>query len=97
MARYLQHMRSGLGVAYLNTKKQYRQLRHNIQEVSRRREGPPFMLDVACADGAHQVTTFSQDRGILFQGIRAGYSAMMEAIEGQSNQVYLRPTLFQYE
>lgn len=93
VAPYLQHMRSGLGVAYLNTTKQYRQLRHNIQEVSRRQEGPPFMLDVACADGAHQVTTFSQDRGILFQGIRAGYGTMMEAIEGRSNQVYLRPTL----
>lgn len=97
MANYLQHMQSGLGAAYLDTIKQYVKLRNYMQQVNKHQKGSPFILDVACANGAHQVTTFSQDRGVLFQGIRAGYSTMMEAIEGRSNQVYLRPTLFQCE
>ncbi len=95
VAGYLQQMYPGLGAAYLRTTKRYKQLRHDIREASMRQEGPPFMLDVSTPTGAHRVTTFSQDRGLLFQGARAGYSAMMEAIEDRSDQVYLRPTLLE--
>jgi predicted patatin/cPLA2 family phospholipase len=95
MAQYLQHLRPGLGTAYLNTTKQYRQLQCSLKEANRCQEGPPFLLDVVSTDGSHQVTTFSQNQGVLFQGIRAGYRAMMEAIGGTSEQVYLRPALFE--
>jgi len=94
VALYLQYMQPGLGAAYLATTEHYKHLRHYTQEVSRLKQGPPFMLDVASAHGAHRVTTFSQDRGVLFQGIRSGYSTMIQALDGHANQVYLRPTLF---
>lgn len=96
MAAYLQHMRRGLGTAYLDTIKQYRQLDPRFQESSRHPDKPPFILEVACPVGTHQVTRFSQDRGILLQGLRAGYCAMAEALDGDSSadQVYLRPIAF---
>lgn len=95
MAGYLQHMRSGLGTAYLNTIKQYGQLWHQL-EVSRHQGRPPFILEVACPPGAQKVTPFCQDRGVLLQGLRAGYSAMIKAIDGEDwpDHVYLRPLLF---
>lgn len=95
VAAYLQQMHPGLGAAYLRTTERYKLLRHDIQEASWRQEGPPFMLDVSTPTGAHRVTTFSQDQGVLFQGARAGYSAMMQAIEARSDEVYLRPTLLE--
>jgi predicted patatin/cPLA2 family phospholipase len=96
MAGYLQRIRLGLGIAYLDTVKQYRQLRQHLQEVSRHQEGPPFILEVACPAGAHEVTRYSQDRGVLLQGLRAGYSAMIEAIDGDDrpDHIYLQPRLF---
>ncbi len=92
VAMYLQAMQPGLGEAYLATTREYRRLRLYTEDVSRSQKGPPFMLDVACTRGTHQVTTFSQDRGVLFQGIRAGYGTMMAALEDRTEQVYLRPT-----
>ncbi len=83
MAGYLQHMRSGLGASYLKTIKQYRQLQQHFQEVSRHQDKPPFILEVACPAGAHNVTRFSQDRDTLLQGLRAGYRAMIEALDGE--------------
>lgn len=96
MAGYLQQMRLGMGTAYLHTTKRYRQLQQHFQEVSRQQEKPPFILEVTCPGGAHKVTRFSQDRGALLQGLRAGYNAMTEAIDGNgySDHVYLRPTTF---
>lgn len=96
MAGYLQHVHLGLGTAYLHTIKRYRQLQQHFQEVSRQQEKPPFILEVTCPAGAHDVTRFTQDRGVLLQGLRAGYSAMIGAIDGggYSDHVYLRPTVF---
>jgi len=96
MAGYLQHMRSGLGAAYLNTIKQYRQLQQHFQEVGRYQDKPPFILEVACPAGAHNVTRFTQDRGTLLQGLRAGYRAMIEALDGEDrpDHIYLQPRLF---
>ena len=96
MAGYLQHLRLGMGTAYLNTIKQYRQLQQHFQEVSRQQEKPPFILEVSCPGGAHNVTRFSQDRGALLQGLSAGYGAMIEALDGDDrpDHIYLQPILF---
>jgi predicted patatin/cPLA2 family phospholipase len=96
MAGYLQHMRSGLGASYLKTIKQYRQLQQHFQEVSRHQDKPPFILEVACPAGAHNVTRFSQDRDTLLQGLRAGYRAMIEGLDGEDrpDHIYLQPRLF---
>jgi predicted patatin/cPLA2 family phospholipase len=96
MAGYLQRLRLGLGPVYLDTIKQYQQLRLHFQEISQRQDKPPFILEVVCPIGTHNVTRFTRDRGILLQGLRAGYNAMIEALEGKdcSAQTYLRPALF---
>ncbi len=96
MAGYLQHVHRGLGTAYLDTVKRYQQLHLYFQESSRHPEKPPFILEVTCPVGAHQITRFSQDRGALLQGLRAGYCATAEALDGDNpaDQVYLRPTAF---
>lgn len=96
MAEYLQHLRLGLGTAYLQASRRYRQLQQHFQQISRQREQPPFILEVTCPAGAHTVTRFSQNREKLLQGLHAGYNAMIEAIdsEGSSDQAYLRPKIF---
>jgi predicted patatin/cPLA2 family phospholipase len=96
MAGYLERIRSDLGTAYLKTVRQYKELQQHFQEISKHQDRPPFILEVNCPDGVHNVTRFSQNRDALLQGLRAGYSAMIEAIDGKGclDQVYLRPTLF---
>ena len=92
IAERLQLMHSGLGDRYLDTLRADGPLRDQIKHLSNNGVGPPFVLDVACPDGSHQVKRLTQDRAVLFEGIRAGYAAMIEAIEGQSDRAYLRPT-----
>jgi predicted patatin/cPLA2 family phospholipase len=96
MAGYLQRLRSGLGTAYLDAVKRYQQLRPHFQESSQYPDKPPFILEVACPTGTHNVTRFTQDRGTLLQGLRAGHNAMVEALDGENSSahVYLQPMLF---
>lgn len=89
----LQQLRPGLGERYIGTLKGYGALRHEIKGLSGRRVGPPFVLDVACPEGSHRVSRLTQDRGTLFGGIRAGYSTMIDALEGKARTTYLRPAL----
>lgn len=93
IAQRLQHLHAGLGPALLATIKQYGELRKHIQQVSDSQQGPPFILDVGCPPGSHNVTRLSQDRGILFEGIRAGYSTMIGVLDSQYTRTYLRPAL----
>jgi predicted patatin/cPLA2 family phospholipase len=48
MAGYLQRIRLGLGTAYLNKVKQYKQLQRNFQEVGEHQDTSPFILEVSC-------------------------------------------------
>jgi predicted patatin/cPLA2 family phospholipase len=98
MARYLQHLHSGLGTAYLDTVKQRQQLYLHFQSLSQRQGMPPFILEAACPAGTHHITRFTRDRGVLLQGLRTGYNAMVEALDGENctEHVYLRPTLFSH-
>jgi predicted patatin/cPLA2 family phospholipase len=91
----LEKLRAGLGDRYLETLKEYGPLRREIKAASDSRTGPPYVLDVACPDGSHRVSRLTRDPGTLFDGIRAGYSAMMEALDGHPHKAYLRPTLFE--
>lgn len=89
----LDRLRPGLGERYIGTLKGYGVLRREIKGLSDRGVGPPFVLDVACPEGSHQVSRLTQERGALFEGIRAGYSSMIDALEGESRRTYLRPAL----
>jgi predicted patatin/cPLA2 family phospholipase len=91
----LGQLRTGLGDRYLETLKEYGPLRREIKAASDSRTGPPYVLDVACPDGSHRVSRLTRDPGTLFDGIRAGYSAMTQALDGKPHTAYLRPTLFE--
>jgi predicted patatin/cPLA2 family phospholipase len=91
----LQQLRAGLGERYIDTLKGYGALRREITDISARRAGPPFVLDVACPEGSHQVSRLTQDRNTLFEGIRAGYSTMISALGGGPRRAYLRPAMFE--
>jgi predicted patatin/cPLA2 family phospholipase len=93
LAVRLQSIRPGLGPALLATIRQYSEVRKYIQQASHSAEGPPFILEVACPPGSHDVRRLSQDKGLIFEGIRAGYSAMLAAMEGRDITTYLRPAV----
>jgi|SRR5581483_10189597 len=96
LAGYLQRMRQGLGTAYLKTVRRSRQLHLHFQQSSRNPEKPPFVLEITCPVGSHRITRFSLDQGVLLQGLRAGYCAMANALDGNNStdQVYLQPAVF---
>jgi predicted patatin/cPLA2 family phospholipase len=91
----LGQLRTGLGDRYLETLKGYGPLRREIKAASDSRRGSPYVLDVACPDGSHRVSRLTRDPGVLFDGIRAGYSTMVQALDGKPHMAYLRPTLFE--
>jgi predicted patatin/cPLA2 family phospholipase len=91
----LEQLRAGLGDRYLQTLKEYGPLRREIKAASDSHTGPPYVLDVACPEGSHRVSRLTRDPGTLFAGIRAGYSAMMQALDGKPHTTFLRPTLFE--
>lgn len=93
IARHLEETQTGLGSRYLAALDQYGQLRHYVRRVSTRQEGPPFILDVPCPSLTQEMTRFSKNRGHLFEGVRAGYGAMLTALDCPPNVVYLRPVL----
>lgn len=93
VARRLDRLRPDLGARYIETLKSYGALRYETKELSARRAGPPFVLDVACPDGSHRVSRLTRERGTLFEGIRAGYNAMVNALGERPRQTFLRPVL----
>jgi len=93
IARRLDKLRPGLGKRYIETRENYGALRDELKEISGHRTGPPFVLDVACPEGSHQVSRLTRDRSLLFDGIRAGYSAMINSLGGEPRKAFLRPVL----
>jgi predicted patatin/cPLA2 family phospholipase len=91
----LQYIRPGLGAAYLNTARRYRQWQQHFQEGGAQQDTPPFILEVAYPAGTHTPTLYSQDRDALLQGLFAGHQAMLKAINHESDDhIYRPPTLF---
>jgi predicted patatin/cPLA2 family phospholipase len=91
IACYMERMRPGLGAAFLACNRSYGPIRDRAIAGSQHREGPPYLLDVACEPGAHHVKRFTMDRGVLYEGMRAGYRAMLRALTGRDQLVELRP------
>lgn len=93
IALRLDQLQPGLGRRYTGTLQGYGAVRQEIKDLSDRQSGPPYVLDVACPEGSHRVSRLTQERGTLFQGIRAGYSTMIGVLEGSARRTYLRPAL----
>ncbi|MCM3923170.1 hypothetical protein ND748_16055 [Frankia sp. AiPs1] len=95
VARRLDRLRKGLGGAFLDTQRNYVRVQALLEDATAGSglDRPYDLLDVVCLPGSHRVGRFTRDTGLLFEGIRAGYGAMMQRIEGRSAPTYLRPTL----
>jgi predicted patatin/cPLA2 family phospholipase len=91
MANRLERLRPGMRDAVAATIAEYGRVAAEVRERSSAPDGPPYVLDVGCPPGSHQVGRFTQDRGVLFQGMRAAYGAMYEALTGQRREILLRP------
>ncbi|OHV35969.1 hypothetical protein BCD49_20340 [Pseudofrankia sp. EUN1h] len=93
-ARRLEKMRSGLGKAFLEAQRDQERVQAILDPATPPAPGQAYqLLDVVCPAGSHKVGRFTRDRGILFDGIRAGYGAMVRCVEGRAADVYLRPVL----
>jgi hypothetical protein len=80
--------------AIFSTVNEYSRVAGEIKRMSLDGTGPPYVLDVGCPAGTHQVGRLTQDRGIIYQGIRAAYGAMLEAVTGKPGRILLRPARF---
>lgn len=94
LARRLNQYQPGLGAKYIFQKKEYDRIEDQTRRAS---DSPssklPHILDVHCSPGSHAVGRLTQERGLLYQGMRAGYQAMLLALFGTEYQVHLRPAV----
>ena len=91
MAQRLERLQPGMRNAALATIQEYHGVAAQLRQQSASRSGPPYVLDVACPDGSHQVGRFTQDRAHIFQGMRVAYGSMLTALTGHVSQVLLKP------
>ena len=91
-ARGLDRYRKGLGAAYLRTVADHRLLFPNLLAKARDRAADPYILDLHCPFGSHRVSRFTQDRGLLYEGLRVAYRSTFASIAGSRPYIHLRPT-----
>jgi predicted patatin/cPLA2 family phospholipase len=89
-ARYLERLNPGLGAGYLRALQEYISFDELLKNPSSS-SGEPKYLDIACVPGSHRVGRLTQNKGLIYEGMRAGYGAAVRAVEGITKKVYLRP------
>jgi predicted patatin/cPLA2 family phospholipase len=94
MAQRLERLQPGMKNAVLSTINSYADTAAEVKQQSLHGTGMPYVLDVACPEGSHRVGRFTQDRTVIYQGIRQAYGAMLEALTGRREQILLRPASF---
>jgi len=94
MANRLERLRPGMRDAVTAATREYGAVAAEIRHRSSTGDGPPYVLDVGCPPGSHQVGRFTQDRAIVFQGMRAAYGAMLENLTGEHRPILLRPMAY---
>jgi predicted patatin/cPLA2 family phospholipase len=94
MAQRLERLQPGMKNAVFATVSEYSQVADAIKRQSRSGTGVPYVLDVACPDGSHRVGRLTQDRALIYQGMREAYGAMLEAVTGHHSAILLRPASF---
>jgi predicted patatin/cPLA2 family phospholipase len=94
VAQRLERLQPGMKDAIFSTIGEYDRVATEIRQQSLRKTGPPYILDVGCPAGSHQVGRLTQDRAVIYQGMRAAYGAMLEEITGRRGKILLRPVSF---
>jgi predicted patatin/cPLA2 family phospholipase len=93
MAQQLERLQRGMKKAVISTIKEYSPIAAEIRAQSLSETGPPYVLDVGCPDGSHKVGRLTQNRALIYQGMRVAYGAMLEALTGCHENVLLRPAI----
>jgi predicted patatin/cPLA2 family phospholipase len=91
VAERLERLQPGMKDAVFSTVAEYSSVAAKIRQQSLGQTGPPYVLDVGCPPGSHQVGRLTQDRAVIYQGMRAAYGAMREAVTGRREKILLRP------
>lgn len=91
IAQRLERLQPGMKAAMISTINEYNRVAATVSNQSKTQTGTPYVLDVACPAGSHQVGRFTQDRAAIYQGMRVAYGAMIEAITGTAMKILLRP------
>jgi predicted patatin/cPLA2 family phospholipase len=94
VAQRLEHLQRGMRDAIFTTVSEYPRVAAEIRQHSRDETGMPYVLDVGCPAGTHRVGRLTRDPAIIYQGMRAAYGAMLEAVTGRRGRILLRPTSF---
>jgi len=91
IAQRLERLQPGMKAAMIATINEYDRIATEVNRQSRSETGPPYVLDVACPEGSHNVGRFTQDRAAIYQGMRVAYGAMITAVTGKAMNILLRP------
>jgi predicted patatin/cPLA2 family phospholipase len=94
VAQRLERLQPGMKAAIFSTVDEYARVATEIRQQSLSETGPPYVLDVGCPPATHRVGRLTQDRAVIYQGMRAAYGAMLAAITGSHGKVLLRPVAF---
>lgn len=91
VAQRLERLQPGMRGAVLATVSEYAGVAAEIRQASTDQTGTPYVCDVGCPDGSHGVGRLTQDRAAIYQGMRAAYGSMLEAVTGRPARILLRP------
>jgi predicted patatin/cPLA2 family phospholipase len=91
MARRLERLQPGMREGVFAAVGEYAGVAREISRRSAEGSGGPFVLDVGCPDGSHGVGRLTQDRAVIYQGMRVAYGAMLAAVTGRTGAILLRP------
>lgn len=93
-ATRMERLQPGMRKAMFSASAEYGSITAEIKRRTTDGDGPPHAFEVGCPSGSHRVGRFAQDRGVVYDGIRAAYGAMSAALTGRRQEILLRPLPF---
>jgi hypothetical protein len=87
----MERLQPGMRKAMFSASAEYGSITAEIKRRTTDGDGPPYAFEVGCPSGSHRVGRFTQDRGVVYDGIRAAYGAMLAALTGRRQEILLRP------
>jgi len=93
-ASRMERLQPGMRKAMFSASAEYGPIAAEIRRRTSDGDGPPYAFEVGCPPGSHRVGRFTQDRGLIYEGIRVAYGAMLAALTGRRQEILLRPLPF---
>ena len=77
IASRMERLQPGMRKAMFSASAEYGPIAAEIRRRTSDGDGTPYALEVGCPPRSHRVGRFTQDRGLVYDGIRAAYGAML--------------------